>query len=217
MGGGAARIGLRKRSGQRARSPASLRPCSCIHGRSPLVHPQPQPVQPWSSTARWLRISTLADALPFWLCLRAFVRACFCLPASLLSLLQMLENWCYETEPLLLMSGHVSDSSQKMPAELMQSIIDSKKANAGIFNKRQCILGLFDQVTGTARRAHNESMHRQQRRFQPAEGGTARRRRTNDIRRSGKANDVRRARAPCWCLLRIALPFAIWTLDPTPS
>ena len=58
----------------------------------------------------------------------------------------MLENWCYESEPLLLMSGHVDDHSQKMPAELLQSIIDSKKANAGVFNKRQCILGLFDQV-----------------------------------------------------------------------
>ena len=58
----------------------------------------------------------------------------------------MLENWCYESEPLLLMSGHVDDHSQKMPADLLQSIIDSKKANAGVFNKRQCILGLFDQV-----------------------------------------------------------------------
>lgn len=60
----------------------------------------------------------------------------------------MLENWCYESEPLLLMSGHVDDHSQKMPADLLQSIIDSKKANAGVFNKRQCILGLFDQVRG---------------------------------------------------------------------
>jgi hypothetical protein len=62
----------------------------------------------------------------------------------------MLENWCYESDPLLLMSGHVDDHSQKMPADLLQSIIDSKKANAGVFNKRQCILGLFDQVRGGA-------------------------------------------------------------------
>ena len=45
---------------------------------------------------------------------------------------------CYEQEPLLLMSGHVSDHSKKMPLELLQTIVNSKKANAGIFNKRQC-------------------------------------------------------------------------------
>ena len=58
---------------------------------------------------------------------------------------QMLENWCYESEPLLLMSGHVSDHSKKLPADLISAIAAAKKANAGIFNKRQCILGLFDQ------------------------------------------------------------------------
>jgi thimet oligopeptidase len=52
---------------------------------------------------------------------------------------------CYEAEPLLLMSGLVTDHSQKLPADLLQSIIASKRANAGIFNMRQCILALFDQ------------------------------------------------------------------------
>jgi len=62
---------------------------------------------------------------------------------------QMLENWCYEEEPLTIMSGHVDDHERKMPKELIDSISASKKANAGLFNKRQCILGLFDQYIHT--------------------------------------------------------------------
>jgi thimet oligopeptidase len=62
---------------------------------------------------------------------------------------QMLENWCYEREPLLLMSGLLSDPTQKLPEHLLAAIRESKKANAGLFNKRQIILGLFDQYLHT--------------------------------------------------------------------
>jgi Zn-dependent oligopeptidase len=42
---------------------------------------------------------------------------------------QMLENWCYEAEPLTMMSGHVDDHAKKMPKELLDSIVNSKKAS----------------------------------------------------------------------------------------
>lgn len=56
---------------------------------------------------------------------------------------------CYERDPLLMMSGHVDDHSKKLPDNFITSIYNAKKANAGLFNKRQCILGLFDQYIHT--------------------------------------------------------------------
>jgi len=57
---------------------------------------------------------------------------------------QMLENWCWEKEPLSLMSGHYKDGSA-IPDDLLDKLIASNKANAGFFNLRQILLGSFDQ------------------------------------------------------------------------
>jgi len=57
---------------------------------------------------------------------------------------QMLENWCWEEEPLRRMSGHYKDDSP-IPKDLLDKLIASRKANAGAFNLRQIILGTFDQ------------------------------------------------------------------------
>lgn len=65
---------------------------------------------------------------------------------------QMLENWCWEKEPLALMSGHYKDGSA-IPEDMVDKLVASHKANAGIFNLRQIMLGTFDQKihSGAAR------------------------------------------------------------------
>ena len=61
---------------------------------------------------------------------------------------QMLENWCWEREPLNRMSGHYKDKSP-IPEELLDKLLLSRKANAGVFNLRQILLGTFDQTIHT--------------------------------------------------------------------
>jgi len=58
---------------------------------------------------------------------------------------QMLENWCWTSEGLARLSGHYEDTSNKLPDELIEKLVASKVANAGGLNKRQLVLGLFDQ------------------------------------------------------------------------
>jgi Zn-dependent oligopeptidase len=48
----------------------------------------------------------------------------------------MLENWTYEEKPLNLMSGHYEDSSQKLPKEMLDSIVKAKNVNTGLLNLR---------------------------------------------------------------------------------
>ena len=61
---------------------------------------------------------------------------------------QMLENWCWEEESLRRMSGHYKDQSP-IPDNLLQSLLASRKANAGVFNLRQILLATFDQSIHT--------------------------------------------------------------------
>ncbi|KAK7490524.1 hypothetical protein BaRGS_00018310 [Batillaria attramentaria] len=58
---------------------------------------------------------------------------------------QMLENWCWEKEPLSRMSGHYK-TGEPIPDELLQRLTRSRVANAGVFNLRQITLGMFDQT-----------------------------------------------------------------------
>jgi thimet oligopeptidase len=65
---------------------------------------------------------------------------------------QMLENWVWEREPLLRMSGHYKNGSP-LPDTLVTKLTESKLANAGIFNLRQIALATFDlniHLTGKA-------------------------------------------------------------------
>ena len=61
---------------------------------------------------------------------------------------QMLENWVWEEEPLHRMSKHY-ETGQPIPDELIQNLKKSRKANAGIFNLRQILIGQFDQTLHT--------------------------------------------------------------------
>ncbi|KAJ8305835.1 hypothetical protein KUTeg_016380 [Tegillarca granosa] len=65
---------------------------------------------------------------------------------------QMLENWCWEKEPLSRMSSHYQDDSA-IPDELLQKLLQSRIANAGMFNLRQILLGTFDQRIHTQPKA----------------------------------------------------------------
>ncbi|KNC84709.1 thimet oligopeptidase [Sphaeroforma arctica JP610] len=58
---------------------------------------------------------------------------------------QMLENWCWEKESLRMMSEHY-ETKQPIPDEMIDSLVASKKANAGLLNKRQILLATFDQT-----------------------------------------------------------------------
>ena len=58
---------------------------------------------------------------------------------------QMLENWCWETAALHRMSAHF-ETNEPIPDSLLQALIASRNANAGILNMRQIVLGKFDQA-----------------------------------------------------------------------
>lgn len=67
---------------------------------------------------------------------------------------QMLENWCWEKEPLRRMSKHYK-TGEAIPDELLDKLIKSRIANAGMFNLRQILLGMFDQTIHTQKKVRN--------------------------------------------------------------
>ena len=62
---------------------------------------------------------------------------------------QMLENWVWERDPLSRMSGHYK-TGEPIPDDLIESLISSRVANAGVFNLRQITLATFDQKIHTS-------------------------------------------------------------------
>lgn len=58
---------------------------------------------------------------------------------------QMLENWCWEEKPLNRMSSHYKDKTP-IPKDLLEKLLKSRVANAGVFNLRQILLATFDQT-----------------------------------------------------------------------
>lgn len=57
----------------------------------------------------------------------------------------MLENWCWEAEPLRRLSRHV-DTNEPIPPDLVDKLVAAKNANVGLLSCRQLFFGIFDQV-----------------------------------------------------------------------
>jgi len=71
---------------------------------------------------------------------------------------QMLENWVWEREPLQRMSSHYKDQSA-IPDDLLNKLVQSRTANAGVFNLRQITLGTFDQRIHTRSQADTAAVY----------------------------------------------------------
>lgn len=56
---------------------------------------------------------------------------------------QFLENWCWEREALDLFARHIEDD-RPLPAEMLQTLRDSRRYNAGLSTLRQIEFALFD-------------------------------------------------------------------------
>jgi Zn-dependent oligopeptidase len=79
---------------------------------------------------------------------------------------QMLENWVFSEEILSLISSNYSDSSKKLPLEILKSLKESRDFNQGSFYMRQLFFGLLDlryhtaegpvDVTDTYRRLYKD-------------------------------------------------------------
>ncbi len=59
---------------------------------------------------------------------------------------QMLENWCWKSKSLNLMSGHYKNKNQKIPKDLIYKLSQSKNANCGLLTKRQLYFAILDQT-----------------------------------------------------------------------
>jgi Zn-dependent oligopeptidase len=59
-----------------------------------------------------------------------------------------------------LMSEHVEDGSA-IPADLMEALCNSSKANAGLLNKRQIVFGLIDQIIHSGPSADTYSVYQE--------------------------------------------------------
>eukprot|EP01083_Nonionella_stella_P240940 841794_1 len=62
---------------------------------------------------------------------------------------QMLENWCWKSKALNLMSGHYKNNNQKIPNDLIEKLSKSKNANCGLLTKRQLYFAILDQTMHT--------------------------------------------------------------------
>jgi thimet oligopeptidase len=59
---------------------------------------------------------------------------------------QMLENWPWQPEILKAISAHYKDPTQKMPDDLIQKLVSSRKFNQSWIYTRQLSLGIYDMT-----------------------------------------------------------------------
>ncbi len=58
---------------------------------------------------------------------------------------QMLENWCWTSSQLKLLSQHYS-TGEKIPDAMLESLIKAKDLNKGLFHLRQLHVSIFDMM-----------------------------------------------------------------------
>lgn len=57
---------------------------------------------------------------------------------------QVLENWVWDEKILNMISGHYTDTTKKLPKELLEKMLVAKNFGQGYFYSRQLTFGLFD-------------------------------------------------------------------------
>eukprot|EP00300_Choanocystis_sp_HF-7_P012031 c17715_g1_i1.p2 GENE.c17715_g1_i1~~c17715_g1_i1.p2 ORF type:complete len:721 (+),score=188.43 c17715_g1_i1:3096-5258(+) len=83
---------------------------------------------------------------------------------------QMLENWCYESEVLELISAHHENPDKKLPQEHCDKLKAAKNANVGVLSKRQLLFGILDMALHTQRNPDTQAIaHSLQRDIQGVE------------------------------------------------
>ena len=63
---------------------------------------------------------------------------------------QMLENWPWDPTVLTQLSGHYSNHAKKLPADVLNRIIEARDFNQGYYYTRQLLLALLDMNFHTA-------------------------------------------------------------------
>jgi saccharolysin/metallopeptidase MepB len=70
----------------------------------------------------------------------------------------MLENWCYDTESLKILSSHF-ETGNPISDEMIDRIIKAKNVNAAVMNLRQLFFGIFDMTIHTSEGNDEEPWH----------------------------------------------------------
>lgn len=88
---------------------------------------------------------------------------------------QMLEGWVWDKEILKQISGHYSDTSKKLPSDIIDRMIGAKNFNQGYFYARQMYLGLMDFTLHTQKGKidavkTNQELYRSVLGMEPVEG-----------------------------------------------
>ena len=59
---------------------------------------------------------------------------------------QMLEHWVWDKDMLNILSGHYKDKTQKLPPEILDSMLRAKNHMVGYIKVRQLVLGLYNHI-----------------------------------------------------------------------
>lgn len=74
---------------------------------------------------------------------------------------QMLENWCWTSSEIIGLSHHYK-TGEKMPQEIVDTIIKTKHVNDALFNLRQLHFAFFDM------KVHNLDNHEEAKKINPS-------------------------------------------------
>uniref|UniRef100_A0AAV1TI46 Peptidase M3A/M3B catalytic domain-containing protein n=1 Tax=Peronospora matthiolae TaxID=2874970 RepID=A0AAV1TI46_9STRA len=73
---------------------------------------------------------------------------------------QMLENWCWENEPLQRLSSHY-ETGAKLSDDLVARLISTRNVTTGLLNKRQLLFAMFDQTIHSTAKSNSAELLKQ--------------------------------------------------------